>query len=661
MLGITTIYLYSVTGILNSPIQEPTRLIAQGVEFNVGEFVSKKALNLILKQYHLQESNKKHPKVGYFSQRNNQFILRFKNEVIKIYFKNNQIYFLSKNNKALKKVTLPKVTIGILADKEFKDYKPLALNQYPKKLIDMLLSIEDARFYNHEGVDFFSLYSAIYDAFFNDKALRGASTITQQLIKNIILNNERTFSRKIQEFFLAFMLELRFNKNLILKRYLNTVYFAQDGKRAIHGFALASQYYFNQDIKNLSDEKLALLVAMTKGAFAYHPKHKPEKAKKRRNLVLRVWNKSQKKPKWIGNLLKKPLGIVKQQKHQHYASVVDLVRQELKAFYPNLKTSNLKITLNLDIKLQHLLQKKMLKALNKIERNRTNAKNLQSAMIIADKKSGAIKAILGDRFNREGVFNRALSATRPIGSLIKPVIYFSALAKSEQYNLLTIIKDEKIKQGYLQLSQDDFKVLKDKLWQPKNYDKKQHGDVYLIDALAKSYNLPTVKLGLEIGLKEVIKTLHKTGIKKEIQYLPSVLLGALNLTPLEVLGMYQTLMGDGFVHQPKVIKAIEQNGKLVKSKQKKHSNNRVFELKKLNLLKFAMLQTTQIGTTKGLKKEFDHLNIATKTGTSDEYRDSWFVAIGDEYSVVSWVGRDDNKPMFLSGSSGGNAGFFHRF
>jgi penicillin-binding protein 1B len=649
-----TIYLYNATSILIDPIKEPTRLFTTGVDFSLDEIISRKSLLEIIKQYHLIRSTQKYPKIGYFYQRNNKFVLRFEDEIIRIYLKNNKVSFLSKNNKTLTKIKLPEVYIGTLTNKEFKDYLYLELDKHPQKLIDMLLSIEDARFYDHEGVDFISLYSAIYDTFFNNKALRGASTITQQLIKNTILTNERTFTRKIQEFFLAFMVELRFDKKTILERYLNTVYFAQDGRRAIHGFALASQYYFNQNVENLSEEKMALLVAMTKGAFAYHPKLKPKQAKKRRDLVLRVWNKSQKVTKWIGNILKRPLKVVKKKKYQHYASSVDLVRKELKENYPNLQNDNLKIHLSLDIKLQHLLQKKVIAKLNDFEQYGPKINKLEMAIIIADEKNSEIKAILGNRFNREAVFNRALNAIRPIGSLIKPIIYLSALSQSEKYNLVTTLNDDKFKKSYLQLSQDDFRVLKNKIWQPKNYDKQQHGNVQLIDSLAKSYNVPTVKLGLEVGLKAVIKTLNQAGLDKEIEYLPSLLLGALSLTPLEILNIYQTLMGDGFIQKSKIIKSIYKNGKLVKA-EKTHKNvfnNQPLDAKYLNLLKFAMLETTNTGTAKTLRKDFPNIKIATKTGTSDEYRDSWFVAIGDEYSVVTWIGRDDNKPTFLSGATG---------
>jgi penicillin-binding protein 1B len=649
-----SIYLYGVTNILKDPIKEPTRLFATGVDFSLDEIISRKSLLEIIKQYHLIRSAEKYPKIGYFYERANKFVLRFEDEIIKIYLKNNKISFLSKNNQTLTKIKLPEVYIGTLTNKEFKDYLYLELDKYPQKLIDMLLSVEDARFYNHEGVDFISLYSAIYDTFFNNKTLRGASTITQQLIKNTILTNERTFTRKIQEFFLAFMVELRFDKKTILERYLNTVYFAQDGRRAIHGFALASQYYFNQTVENLSEEKMALLVAMTKGAFAYHPKLKPKQAKKRRNLVLRIWNKSQEKPKWIGHLLKKPLKVVKKKRYQHYASSVDLVRKELKEYYPNLQNDNLKIYLSLDIKLQHLLQKKVIEKLNDFERYGSKIKKLETAIIIADKKSSKIKAILGNRFNREAVFNRALNAVRPIGSLIKPIIYLTALSQSKKYNLVTTLNDDKFKKSYLQLSQDDFRVLKSKIWQPKNYDRKQHGNVQLIDSLAKSYNIPTVKLGLEVGLKAIIKTLNQAGLDKEIEYLPSLLLGSLSLTPLEILNIYQTLMGNGFIQKSKIIKSIYQNGKRIKA-EKRHKrtfNNQPFDTKYLNLLKFAMLETTNTGTAKTLQKHFPNIKIATKTGTSDEYRDSWFVATGDKYSVVTWIGRDDNKSTFLSGATG---------
>ncbi|SFV68881.1 Multimodular transpeptidase-transglycosylase [hydrothermal vent metagenome] len=434
------------------------------------------------------------------------------------------------------------------------------------------------------------------------------------------------------------MLELRFSKKDILNLYLNTVYFGQDGKRAIHGFALASQFYFNEPIENISIEKMALLVAMVKGAYAYHPISQPKNAKKRRNLVLRLWSKKQNK--WVGSAIKKPLGVLKKQIKNYYTSAIELAKNEIKID----KNKTYKIVLSLDIKLQNHIREQTLKTLKKLERGKI--KKLQTAIIIADKKQAKVKAILGDRYHRKYVFNRAIMAKRQIGSLIKPFIYLTALAKPEKYFLYSILKDDNFSQKYLKITKKGVDLQK---YQPKNYDKKTHGNIALINALAKSYNIPAVKLGLELGIKNIIKTLQKLGLSQEVEHLPSLLLGALNLTPLEIANLYQTLMNDGQLEKLSIIDSVwVDNKKQVFKKE----NKIVFNSAYLYLLKYAMKNVVKQGTAKALRKSFDGLDIAGKTGSSNDFRDSWFVGIGDEYLATIWLGRDDNKPMYLSGSRG---------
>ena len=543
-------------------------------------------------------------------------------------------------------VRMEPIQIGSFYPTHKEDRILIQLQQTPDALIKGLLATEDRSFYSHHGVSFKGILRAMWANIRAGSFVQGGSTITQQLVKNFFLTPERTLIRKINEALMAMILEFRFDKDEILEAYLNEIYLGQDGASSIHGFGLASRFYFDQDITTLKLHQHATLVALVKGPSQYDPRRRPKRTKKRRDLVL---NEMQKQ----GYITKQQALSAKQQKmtvipHKprsanRYPAFIDLVKRRLSKEYRNedLTSEGLKIFTTLDTRIQTILEQKIQTQLKKLEKN-PKTKKLETAVIVTSREGGEIVALSGGRNKQSVGFNRALDAVRPIGSLIKPVVYLTALEQPDKYTVTTLIDDTAVRVSS--------KYGKD--WTPKNYDGKEHGQVPLYKALVNSYNLATVNLGMNVGIARIAKTLKKLGVERPVKLYPSLLLGASELSPLEVTQMYQTLAGDGFVTPLRAIQAvISAQNKLL---QRYPYNVRQTVDPDATYLTNTILQKVMSEGTG--RSAYLHLpgdyNLAGKTGTTNKLRDSWFAGYSGDYLSVVWIGRDDNKPMGLSGSSG---------
>jgi len=275
------------------------------------------------------------------------------------------------------------------------------------------------------------------------------------------------------------------------------------------------------------------------------------------------------------------------------------------------------------------------------ELNGTEDHELQSAMLVTEIASGEIKAIVGDKQSGYAGFNRALNAQRPIGSLIKPVIYIAALERYQQYQLGTLLSDEAI----------SFKTDNGEVWQPKNYDGEFSGKVSLLNSLVKSLNIPTVNLGLTIGLENIASMLHLLGYDEDITLRPSMLLGSINMSPYQVNQLYLPFANKGAQVQSHVVdKVVSAQGETLYFHQVEYQA--FFSEQASYLLDYALTKVTQQGTAKSLVWRLKDATLAGKTGTTNDQRDSWFVGYDDKYLITTWVGRDDNKATEFTGSSG---------
>jgi len=564
-----------------------------------------------------------------------------------ITFANNSIKRITENNGTPVSIArLEPILIGGIYPKNNEDRDLIRLSQAPKGLVQALIAIEDRNYYDHFGISPKGIARAMWVNLKVGRFVQGGSTLTQQLIKNFYLTSERTLVRKLIEMPMAIVLDYRYSKEEILEAYLNEVYLGQEGRRAIHGFGLASQYFFARPISELQLHQVALLAAMVKGPSYYNPRRYEERAKKRRNLVLKVMadngDISQAQYKQSSAL---SLGIVKQ-KSLHkgaYPAYLDLVRRKLKESYDekDLSTEGLQVFTNLDPIVQAKTEKALKVSLAKlVKKYKKRADNLEASMVVTDPQTGEVLSVIGGKSARYNGFNRAIDAVRPIGSLIKPAVYLSALQQG--YTLASMIKDEKVS--------IPIKGAKD--WQPQNFDKKSHGSIPLYLALAKSYNLSTVKIGMDVGLDKVIKTIGKLGVERDIKKYPSLLLGAQGMSPLEVTKMYQTIAANGFLMPVRAIRSVtDSDGNELSRYPFKVSQ--VIDPQSIYQLQYAMQQVVKIGTARYTNSQISSkMGLAGKTGTTNDQRDSWFAGFSANRLAVVWLGKDDNSSLPFTGSSG---------
>lgn len=566
---------------------------------------------------------------------------------IRINFSSNTIKAIldTDTNQAIDIVRIEPLFIGGIYPNQGEDRELIRLYQSPVRLLESLLIVEDQRFYQHIGVDPRGIARAIFKSFKGGR-LEGGSTITQQLIKNFFLTSERSFTRKFNEIIMAMLLERRYEKNDILETYLNEVYLGQDNNRAIHGFGLASRFYFKKDIEDLQLHESALLVGMLKGPTYYNPRRSPQRATQRRNLVISQLEKSGLiDASTSRSAQNKPLGVTAKTNigQSSYPAFLDLVVRQLKRDYSekDLRSEGLRIFTTLNPNIQEQVESSIHAKLNK-KNSKSASGTIESAAIITDTSTGEVQALVGGYHPKYQGFNRALDANRQIGSLVKPAVYLSALKLSETYSLLSTLDDSPL--IWSEPGTED--------WKPQNYDRKFHGPVPMWVAFAKSYNVPTARLGIEVGLDKVHNTLNELGIEKKLTQHTSSLLGTMELTPFEVTQMYQTMAAGGFYMPLRSIREVTLQDGTALNRYKLKIEQRIS--KELSyLITEAMQNVVRIGTARSLNQTLSKsLNVAGKTGTSDDLRDSWFAGYtGDKLGVV-WVGKDDNTTTGLTGSTG---------
>lgn len=520
----------------------------------------------------------------------------------------------------------------------------LRRDQFPEFLVDALLATEDRDFYQHDGISPVAIARALVANVRAGRTVQGGSTLTQQLAKNLFLTKERTIWRKLREAYIALILDYRYSKDEILEAYLNEVYLGQSGGEAVHGFGLAARLYFGQPVEELRIDQLALLVGMVKGPSYYNPIRYPERAKERRDLVLRLMMQQEfLSASQFEMAASRGLDL---QKNPRIASrqpaYFQQVQRELKQQVGNTfkSDSGIRVFTSLDPVSQDKLEKAIASRVPKLEK--TAGQGLEAAAIAVDRNTGEIRAMVGGKRAGYSGFNRALSASRPIGSLVKPAVFLTALEQPEQYDLATTLQDKPV----------TLKGSQGNIWTPRNYDREFRGDVPLYEALAKSLNVPTVRLGMSLGIKNVADSLVRLGIdKNEIRHVPAMFLGAISLTPFQVSQMYQTLTNSGRQAPLSALRSVVSvDGKILYQSLPKASQK--VPQQAAWLTTYAMKKGVAEGTGRFLTHQFAWAALAGKTGTSNDTRDSWFVGVDGREVTTIWVGRDDNKSTKLTGSSG---------
>ena len=631
----------------------PAKVYSRSLDLAEGLSINKS--NLLRELKMLSYSEKKNPtKPGeYFYNKNklNIFLRGYEDQnsgLFEIFIRDGRVEEITNQlGLSVDLVKLEPIAIGGMYPSHMEDRILVSWPQVPSILIDTILSVEDQTFFNHNGISLRSISRAFFTNVKAGDIEQGGSTITQQLAKNLFFSPEQTIKRKVMEAIAALLIEFHYSKEEILLAYINDVFLAQSGKRAVHGFGMGAQHFFGTSLMNLETDQIALLVGMLKGPSLYNPRRNPNNATNRRNLVLRILHRGGHiSLSSLEEMKTRPLRVIKPsfRSETRYPAFHDLVRLELRENYQDseLRTQGLRIQTNLDPVLQESLESSIKKTkLELVNKYGNKLNELEGAAIAVDIISGEIKAVVGSSSPSEFGFNRSINAIRPIGSLVKPFIYLTALNKYDKYTLTTILDDSKLsfESG-------------GEIWEPNNFDKKYHGNIPLHVALWQSYNIASARLGMELGYDSVQETFSKLGISKTIERYPSLFIGSFEMSPFDAIQSYQVIAADGFYSPLRSIRDIQDlRGEIDLSYPYKIEQR--IRPEPLHLLKFAMKQTFISGTARGYpRKKIESWQAGGKTGTSDDQRDSWFVGFAGDILVLVWLGFDDNRPTPLTGRSG---------
>lgn len=539
---------------------------------------------------------------------------------------------------------LEPLMIGGIYPAHNEDRILVRLDQAPPYLVEALVAVEDREYFQHVGVSPKGIVRAAYVNFTAGGVVQGGSTLTQQLVKNFYLSSERSLLRKGTEAIMAILLELHYSKEEILEAYLNEVFLGQDGRRAVHGFGLASQYYFAQPLHELQLHQVALLVGMVKGPSLYNPRRQPERAKKRRDLVIQMLQEQGViSAEQASAAIDQPLDVTVRGSlaDSSYPAFMYLVKRQLREDYKDedLTSEGLRIFTSFDPLLQMKAEKAVADSLKNLGER---ANEMEAAMVVSGAQTGEVLALVGGRNPRFSGFNRALDASRPIGSLVKPAVYLAALEQPQRYSLITPVDDSPI----------TLNAEPGKTWTPQNYSRQSHGIVPLHEALSRSYNQATVRLGVEVGVDRVLSTIERMGVRHGWPAYPAMLLGSGAMTPMQVTDMYQTLANGGFNTPLRAIRNVltaegKQLGRYPFEVQQQFDSATIY------LMQEALSRVMADGTGRSAYNRIpSSIRLAGKTGTTNDLRDSWFAGFSDDLVAVAWLGRDDNGQTRLTGATG---------
>ncbi len=545
---------------------------------------------------------------------------------------------------ALNHAELDPARIATLYGSQQEERRLVQLEQLPPLLVAGLQAVEDRDFKHHHGIAPLAILRASWANLSAGRVVQGGSTLTQQLVKNLFLDRGRSYMRKINEALIALLIEFRYDKRRILEAYVNEIFLGQQGGQAVHGFAAAAEFYFGREVEALGPADIALLVGLVQGPSYYDPRSAPKRALERRDLVLQQFSQTGLiDPKTLARARSEPLGVSAKGAlpRNRFPAFLELVRQQLHRDFADHELDAAGLTIHTTLAPSAQLQAEAaldaaLKDLGKRDAD------VEAALVVTAVPGGEVQALIGGRDADAPGFNRALDARRPIGSLVKPFVYLVALAQPQRYSLASLIDDAPI-----DMPQPD-----GTRWIPKNDDGDVHGKVLLIDALKNSWNLATVQLGLRLGVDKVRGLLESFGLGRTINPNPSLLLGAVELSPFDVAQLYQYFAADGHGVPLRAVRGvIDGNGRTLSRFGTKPGTGDYVTASRL--VTWAMQQVVESGTARSIGAAgLGSLHAAGKTGTSDTQRDSWFAGFSGNQLGVVWVGRDDNRPTGLYGSTG---------
>jgi penicillin-binding protein 1B len=538
--------------------------------------------------------------------------------------------------------------ITSIYDNEMEDRVPVTLDSVPKVLVDAVIATEDRSFYSHEGISIRGTIAALVKDVRSKSLSSGGSTLTQQLVKNLYLNPERTFRRKAQEALMAVLLEMRYSKEEILEAYMNEIYLGQNGSVQIIGVEQASQVYFGKKVTYLTLSEAATLAGIIRSPNVLSPLKYPERAKPRRDTVLGLMRDQKRiSEREYLETVAEPMKVTRFPKTSRSAPFfVDLVLKQLRETYPEtqLKTEGLRIFTTLDTIMQRSAEAALddgIGALGKKYKHiRTSQTPLEGVIVTVQPGTGYVKALVGGRNYSKTQFNRAIQARRQPGSLFKPFVYLSAMdpARGPQALTASTVLDDSpisVRAGAA-------------VWRPQNYDNRFHGRVTIREALAHSYNIPAVRAAIDAGVPNVIKTANSIGVESRLEPYPSISLGSFEVTPLEIAFAYSVFANLGVKAEPvSILAVVTRDGKLLETRSARMK--RVAPASITYVMNDILKDVFRYGTAgRARSLGFEHA-YAGKTGTTSNYRDAWIIGYSPRILSLVWIGFDDGHSVRLAG------------
>jgi penicillin-binding protein 1B len=551
------------------------------------------------------------------------------------------------DNVTLRGVRIEPELITSIYNNEMEDRLPVSLNAVPKSVVDAIIATEDKNFYFHEGISIRGVIGALITDLKQKSWTHGGSTLTQQLVKNLYLNPERTWRRKAVEALMAVLLEARYSKEEILENYLNEIYLGQNGAVQIIGVEQASQVYFGKHVTYLSLPEAATLAGMIRSPNVLSPLKYPERAKPRRDIVLRLMLEQKKiEQNDYDEAIKSPLSVTRFPRTSRSAPFfVDFVMRQLRETYPEtqLKTEGLRIFTTLDTIMQRSAEQALDSGINNLTKQYRYIKSsptpLEGVMLTIQPGTGYVKALVGGRSYSKTQFNRAIQAKRQPGSLFKPFVYVTAMDPQrgqQAFTPATVLEDSPIS---VQAGAA--------IWRPQNYDLRFHGLVSVRQALAHSYNIPAVRAAINAGVPNVIRTAANIGVESRLEPYPSMALGSFEVTPLEIAYAYSVFANLGVKAEPISILAVATREGKLESREVKMK--RVAPASVCYVMNDMLKDVFDYGTAAKARSLGFTRPFAGKTGTTSNYRDAWFIGYSPRILALVWIGFDDGHSVRLAG------------
>lgn len=521
----------------------------------------------------------------------------------------------------------------------------IALAELPKHLIDALIAVEDRRFYSHWGIDPYGLLRAVTTNLTKGSLIQGGSTLTQQLVKNVLLSPKRTLSRKFNELFLAFALEYYLDKDTILERYLNEIYFAQDGGIAVHGIEAASMFLFGHSAKTLTLKESAMLVGMVKAPTTYSPIRNLKKANKRATtaLGLMLENEAITKEEYE-KALNENVKIQSESPSnslRHYkATLVKLIDQKTSLDL----TGNVRLTVNTSIypHYQECAEQAVKLGITELKKQNRKYSNLEQSLVAIDSRTGLVRAYVGGADFANSQFDHVSDIKRQLGSVVKPFLYLSAIDRDlneyKQATAISILEDKPIT---IPLTNGS--------WKPENYNKNYFGKVTLRFALEKSLNVPAVFVASKIGLNSLMNTYRKVNLASEINLVPSIALGAIESNLLAITGAYTTFFNGTYV-APRLLTEVTNSEREVVLKEEL-VRTYIAGAGPTYIITNILQGVVERGTAKNVRQLGYQGAAAGKTGTAQNGSDAWFIGYTPNMVTGVWTGSDQLSPLGLTGGS----------